>query len=53
LDANIWSSAGISAGTNKFPEFISKYHLTGMIVDGFSGMENFRDGYSDKIAISK
>ncbi|KRL43746.1 thiamine biosynthesis membrane-associated lipoprotein [Companilactobacillus mindensis DSM 14500] len=53
LDANIWSSAGISAGTNKFPEFISKYHLTGMIVDKMSGMENFRDGFSDKVALSR
>lgn len=53
LDANIWSSAGISAGTNKFPEFVSKYHLTGMIVDRVVGMENFRDGFSDKIAISR
>lgn len=53
LDANIWSSAGISAGTNKFPEFINKYHLTGMIVDKMSGMENFRDGFSDKVALSK
>lgn len=53
LDANIWSSAGIAAGTVKFPEFISQYHLTGMIVDKFSGMENFRDGFSDKVAISK
>lgn len=53
LDANIWSSAGIAAGTSKFPEFISRYHLTGMIVDRVMGMENFRDGFSDKIAISK
>ena len=53
LDANIWSSAGISAGTNQFPEFIAKYHLTGMIVDKFEGMENFRDGYSDKVAINR
>jgi len=53
LDANIWSSAGISAGTTKFPEFISKYHLTGMIVDRVVGMENFRDGFTDKIAMSK
>lgn len=53
LDANIWSSAGISAGTNKFPEFISKYHLTGMIVDKNLGMENFRDGFSDRIAVKK
>jgi len=53
LDANIWSSAGIAAGTNKFPQFISKYHLTGMLVDKFVGMENFRDGFSDKIAMSK
>ncbi|WP_057880615.1 FAD:protein FMN transferase [Companilactobacillus kimchiensis] len=53
LDANIWSSAGISAGTAKFPEFISKYHLTGMIVDKYAGMENFRDGFSDKIAMPK
>ncbi|WP_075887275.1 FAD:protein FMN transferase [Companilactobacillus crustorum] len=53
LDANIWSSAGISAGTNKFPEFVSKYHLTGMIVDSSSGMMNFRDGYSDKIAVQR
>jgi len=53
LDANIWSSAGISAGTVKFPEFISKYHLTGMIVDRIAGMENFRDGFTDKIAMSK
>lgn len=53
LDANIWSSAGIAAGTDKFPEFISKYHLTGMLVDKNLGMENFRDGFSDKIAVSK
>lgn len=53
LDANIWANAGISSGTNKFPEFISKYHLTGMIVDKYAGMENFRDGFSDKIAIKK
>lgn len=53
LDANIWSSAGIAAGTNKFPEFIAKYRLTGVLVDKYVGMENFRDGYSDKIAISK
>ncbi|MFH5810258.1 FAD:protein FMN transferase [Companilactobacillus sp. FL22-1] len=53
LDANIWSSAGIAAGTDKFPEFISKYHLTGMLVDKNLGMENFRDGFSNKIAVSK
>lgn len=53
LDTNIWSSAGISAGTDKFPEFIQKYHLTGMIVDKYAGIENFRDGLSDKIKISK
>jgi len=53
LDANIWSSAGMAAGTKKFPEFISKYHLTGMIVDERSGMKNFRDGFLDKIALSK
>lgn len=53
LDANIWSSAGISAGTNKFPEFIHKYHLTGMIVDKYEGMQNFRDGLSDKIAMPR
>lgn len=53
LDAKIWSSAGIAAGTNKFPEFISKYHLTGMIVDKNLGMENFRDGFSDRIAVRK
>ena len=53
LDANIWSSAGVSAGTIKFPEFLSKYHLTGMIVDKYAGMENFRDGFSDKIALKK
>lgn len=53
LDANIWSSAGISAGTTKFPEFIHKYHLTGMIVDKYAGMENFREGLSDKVAMPK
>ncbi|MQS98304.1 FAD:protein FMN transferase [Companilactobacillus halodurans] len=53
LDANIWSSAGISAGTNKFPSFIAKYSLTGMIVDKDSGLINFRDGFSDKIAMKK
>lgn len=53
LDANIWSSAGIAAGTNKFPGFVSKYHLTGVLVDEYVGMENFRDGFSDKIEMSK
>lgn len=51
LDAKIWSSAGISAGTNKFPQFIERYHLTGMIVDKNLGMENFRDGFTDKVAL--
>jgi len=53
LDANIWSSAGISAGTTKFPEFIEKYRLTGMIVDKYAGMESFRDGFSNRIAVQK
>jgi len=53
LDANIWSSAGVSSGTKKFPEFISRYHLTGMIVDSNYGLENFRDGFMDKIPVQK
>ncbi|WP_334331943.1 MULTISPECIES: FAD:protein FMN transferase [unclassified Companilactobacillus] len=53
LDANIWSNAGISAGTNKFPEFVTKYHLTGMLVDKNEGLINFRDGISNKIAVKK
>lgn len=53
LDAKIWSSAGISAGTNKFPQFIERYHLTGMIVDKNLGMENFRDGFTDKVALKQ
>ena len=52
LDTNIWSSAGLSAGA-KFSEFITKYHLTGMIVDKYAGLENFRDGFSDKIPLRK
>ena len=52
LDANIWSSAGLSAG-DKFSDFITKYHLTGMIVDKYSGLENFRDGFSDKVPLKK
>lgn len=51
LDAKIWSSAGISSGTSKFPEFIERYHLTGMIVDKSLGIENFRDGFMDKVAL--
>lgn len=51
IDTNIWSSAGIAAGTSKFPEFVSRYHLTGMLVDENLGIENFRDGFSDKVAI--
>lgn len=53
LDANIWSNAGISAGTNKFPEFVTKYHLTGMLVDKNEGLINFRDGISNKMAVKK
>ncbi|GAB5057226.1 hypothetical protein COSHB9_16140 [Companilactobacillus alimentarius] len=53
LDASIWSAAGFSAGTNKFPTFVTKYHLTGMLIDKDFGLINFRDGISNKIAIKK
>ncbi|WP_125762771.1 FAD:protein FMN transferase [Companilactobacillus hulinensis] len=48
-DSVVWANAGISAGTEKFPELINSDCLTGMLVDGKLGVINFRDGsFSNK-----
>ncbi|WP_125591085.1 FAD:protein FMN transferase [Companilactobacillus jidongensis] len=43
-DSVVWANAGISAGTELFPEMIVRADLTGMFVDKKLGIVNFRDG---------
>ncbi|WP_125565299.1 hypothetical protein [Companilactobacillus insicii] len=43
-DSVVWANAGISSGTDIFPEMIVKSNLTGMFVDKKLGIVNFRDG---------
>jgi len=43
-DSVVWANAGISAGTELFPEMIVRSDLTGMFIDKKLGIVNFRDG---------
>ncbi|WP_300562096.1 FAD:protein FMN transferase [Companilactobacillus sp.] len=42
--ADVWATAGIAAGTDKFEQLISESKLTGMLVDTRSGLTSFAGG---------
>lgn len=44
VKADIWATAGIAAGTDRFEELIHESKLTGMLVDSKSGITSFNGG---------
>jgi thiamine biosynthesis lipoprotein len=46
-EADVWATAGIAAGTDKFEDLIQSSELTGMYVDDVEGMTSFAGGKMD------
>jgi len=44
VTADIWATVGISAGLEKFSEFVEKYQLSGIIIDTRRSPINFSEG---------
>ncbi|MFC6176334.1 FAD:protein FMN transferase [Companilactobacillus huachuanensis] len=44
VTADIWATVGVSAGLDKFSEFVEKYQLSGIIIDQHRSPINFSEG---------